>query len=299
GKNMQANKSLLLWFILFIAIQPIIDALTALSILVLHTSITVGIIVRFLFMALSLLMLLLYFKQDKKARGYFFYLIGLALFILVNIAVNFMVKDPYYIVAELKFFNKVVYMPILLFGYLVVYRKLKETELDLSIRTEKMYLYASYIISIVMIVSLITGTSLKNYAHTKIGFTGWFYAGNEIGAIMAIILPLTALYAIRKTQRLKQAYYWIPFILLAFSRQLLGTKVGYGAIAIVLLIALASLFIFYIPDKKQPQHRANIIVTLGLLIVFVVTTPATPTFYNMNAHLSLFNIDFGAIFGGD
>lgn len=293
---MKNEKTFWLLALAFIMWQPVIDVLTSASLLLLNISLTVGVIVRVLFMAAIVLMLLWKARQSRIARKYVFYLLAVAAVLAINIGLNMNVKDPYYIGSELKFFNKIVYFPILFTGFSILYLYLKREQVPFKEKTTSYFLYASLIISAVFIVSFITGTSLSNYSHTKIGFTGWFFAGNEIGAIMAIILPITALYAIEKTNRAKEWRYWIPFVLLAVSMQFLGTKVGYGGILVVLLSVFFTMLILYFTKERTEKIRSNMLVSLVLIAVLAVTTPITPVFHNMFAHLSLLNIDLD--FGG-
>lgn len=58
--------------------------------------------------------------------------------------------------------------------------------------------YASLITGIVMVVSIATGTDYNNYEWLKLGSRGWFYAGNELGSILAIMCPIVVLYSIEK-----------------------------------------------------------------------------------------------------
>ncbi|WNS81245.1 O-antigen ligase family protein [Domibacillus sp. DTU_2020_1001157_1_SI_ALB_TIR_016] len=289
---MKNEKTFWLLALAFIIWQPVIDVLTSASLLLLNISLTVGVIVRVLFMAAIVLMLLWKARQSGLARKYILYLLAVAAVIAINIVLNMNVKDPYYLGSELKFFNKIVYFPILFTGFSVLYLYLKREQVPFKEKTTSYFLYASLIISAVFLVSFVTGTSLSNYSHTKIGFSGWFYAGNEIGAIMAIILPVTALYAIEKTNRVKEWRYWIPFVLLAVSMQFLGTKVGYGGIVVVLLAAFFSMLILYFTKERSEKTRSNMLISLVLIAVLAVTTPVTPVFHNMFAHLSLLNIDF-------
>lgn len=285
------NQKTLLLLLAFLVLQPVIDVLTTASLMVLNVSLTVGVIVRALYMLVILLLLLKLAFSSRLARKYVFYLIGLAVVIVINILVNMNLKDPYYLFQELKFYNKVVYFPILFFGFNLLYLQLKKHRTPFMEKTTAYFLYASLIISAVFIISFLTGTSLSNYSHTKIGFTGWFFAGNEIGAIMAIILPVTALYAIEKTDSFRTSYYWLPFFLLSVSMLFLGTKVGYGGIVIVLAASCISLLIIYITGARTKKTRTNMLVSLFLLALLALSTPITPVFSNMYAHLSLLNID--------
>lgn len=51
--------------------------------------------------------------------------------------------------------------------------------------------YSTLIINIAMVVSIATGTDSNSYGWLKLGSRGWFYAGNELGSILAIICQLS------------------------------------------------------------------------------------------------------------
>ncbi|WP_338751791.1 O-antigen ligase family protein [Bacillus sp. FJAT-52991] len=285
------NHRTLLMLLAFLVLQPVIDVMTTASILIFNLNITVGVIIRVLFMVIILLFLLKLAFNHSRARKYILYLIGLAIILIINIVVNMNLKDPYFLFKELKFYNKVVYFPVLFLGFVMIYLQLKKSRTEIMEKTTAYFLYSSIIISVVFIAAYFTGTSLSNYSHTKVGYTGWFFAGNEIGAIMAIILPVTALYAIEKTDSLKNSFYWLPFILLSISMLFLGTKVGYGGIVIVLIAACISLLIIYVTKGREKKTRANMLISLFLLAVLAVSTPFTPVFNNMYAHVNLLGIN--------
>lgn len=287
------SKKILLFFIAFIAIQPIIDILTTASIFMVDTSLTVGVLLRTAYMMLAIVFLIWMARTSKNSRLFTGYLIGLALLIGINIVSNLQLKDPYYLFQELKFFNKVVYFHIVLFGLLVVYRQLKDKKYDIASQTTKYLWIAGLFIGVIFVVAQLTGTSLSNYSHTKTGFTGWFYAGNEIGAIMAIVLPIMALYAIEKTDSWKKTWSWIPFILLAFGMLALGTKVGYGGIIIVLLSVVIGSLIMLVMKKRTATIKINLLIATFLTVVLIAVTPVTPVFGNMFAHINSLGISFG------
>lgn len=287
-------KKILMLLVAFIALQPVIDVLTTASIFVVDTSITVGVLIRAAYMVALLLVLLWASKKSKISRIFTIYLVGLAVLLAANVLVNLQVKDPYYLFQELKFFNKVIYFHIVLLGLMIVYRELKDRDYDISGKTTKFFWLSGMIIGIVFIVAQITGTSLSNYSHTKVGFTGWFYAGNEIGAIMAIVLPIMALYGAEKTDSWKKPWAWIPFVLLSIGMLALGTKVGYGGIIIVLLsVLIGSLIMLFFMKKKTANVKSNLLISAVLTVILVAVTPFTPVFGNMFAHLESFGLNFG------
>ena len=75
--------------------------------------------------------------------------------------------------------------------------------------------YASLIMGVVMVASITTGTDYNNYEWLKLGSRGWFYAGNELGSILAIMCPIVILYSIEK-QKYEQNILLIPPILVVF-----------------------------------------------------------------------------------
>ncbi|MFC4410005.1 O-antigen ligase family protein [Chungangia koreensis] len=282
----------LVYFVAFLILQPIIDVLTAASLLLLNLNITFGTIIRFLYMALSGVFLIYMARKSKLSKWYVFYLIGLAAIIVINIALNMNVKDPYYLFQELKFFNKVVYFHVVFLGLVIVYKQLKERSWDIEKNTTKYIWLSGIIIGAVFIIAQVTGTSLPNYAYYKEGYSGWFFAGNEIGAIMAIVLPIVALYAIERTDNPKKPWQWIPFVMVSMGMLGLGTKVGYGGILVVLLSVLIGSGIMMIFMKmKTRQVKANLIVSFALTLLLMLVTPFTPVFGNMYAHLDLLDIN--------
>lgn len=284
------SQNFLIIMIAFIVLQPIIDVLTTASILWTNSSLSVGILLRTLYFLTMAVFILVLALKVKQARWYLAYLIGLAAMLVINIVVNMQVKSPYYLVQELTFFNKAIYFHVMLFGFLLIFKLMKENGKDVKTQIIRMLLTSSIIISAVFIISQLTQTSMSNYARSKEGWTGWFYAGNEIGAIMSILLPLTALYAVQKTNGWKDIKYWVPFIALSISMLALGTKVGYGGILVVLLSSLmGSLILWFM--KKERTFKMNAMVSGLLLAVFLAVTPFTPVFNNMYAHLGILGIE--------
>ena len=89
---MMNNKTIFIYIIAFLALQPIIDVLTAGSILLFNLNVTFGVIIRTLYMVGMGVLILWMAKTDKLSRGYLLYFIGLALLIVVNMALNMQVK---------------------------------------------------------------------------------------------------------------------------------------------------------------------------------------------------------------
>ncbi len=292
---MELNRhNIMLALVAFVMIQPIIDVLTTASLLFIDLPLTLGVIIRLAYLAVMAVWILNESRKSKRARLYLFYLIGLAAFVIINFIVGYTVKEPFYLVQELTYYTKVVYFHVLLFGFILLLEAMhKEEGSDTARQLINYFLIASLTISVVFIIAHLTGTSMANYARSKQGWTGWFYAGNEVGASMSILLPITALFAVYKTTTTRKLLHWLPFVLLSASMLALGTKVGYGGILIVLLSIFFGSLLLLLTTKEYPARqrvKANSFVSLLLLIVLVVATPFTPVFGNMYAHLDILGI---------
>ena len=290
-------SKIMLALVAFIIISPLIDVMTTASILFIDLPITVGIIIRLAYLGAMAAWIVYAATKSKRARLYLLYLTGFAVLVVINFVTGMVVKEPFFIVEELTFYTKVVYFHVLFFGFLLLLEALAKNGSDTKKQLVNYFLLASGTISFVFVVAQLTGTSLANYARSKEGWTGWFYAGNEIGASMAILLPITALYATTKTTSLKKGIiiHWLPFFFLSLSMLALGTKVGYGGILIVLLSILVGSFIMLLMKKKDEEKKvikANALVSGVLLGALALTTPFTPVFGNMFAHFDILGISF-------
>lgn len=281
------------YMFVFIILQPIIDLLTSFSLLVLDINITFGILVRFGTMALILIYI--FFALDKNQRNRsMFYIFFLGIVLLIGFVNNLLVKDPINVFSEIKHIAKIIYAPVMLFGYLTVFYRLSKHDNTKEHIQRNVYI-AMLIVSIVMLLSTITGTAIKSYESEKLGWQGWFFAGNEIGAIMAIALPMVLLYSVQKTSSTKKLYHWIPTVMLIISLLLVGTKVGYLSSLIILAITLVSMVYERIKNRNdillRKKYNLNLLVNLVVLALFLLSTPITPVMYNTNVHLSWLGYD--------
>lgn len=278
------------FLLLFIVFQPILDLLTSFSIYVLHMSATVGIVVRFAFMLLALGYLLLHHKQ-QGAKKYILYLCLFGIVLAIGLVNNLMIKSPVSFGEEVKFIMKSVYPIVLLFGYIIALKELKNNEFAFH-KIITYFLYATLILSISIITAMATGTDFPSYPNSKIGSRGWFFAGNDLSSIFAIMFPIVVLYSVHKTTSFSKVYYWIPTVLAMYASIMIGTKVGYGAIVITLGIALFFLFIEYMMHRKKEgkgfTYLVNTIVAAIVLGGLLVLTPQTPIAKNMSIHLQIY-----------
>ncbi|PEO71254.1 O-antigen ligase family protein [Bacillus toyonensis] len=271
------------FLLIFILLQPILDLLTAFCIMVLKIDTTIGVITRLFVMLLGGIYILIQTKKRESIK-YISYIILVGIVFTIGLINNKFTKNPMVFTEEVKFIAKALYPFVMLTCYVFVFKSLKEK------RHSKMleYItYASLIIGIVMVVSIATGTDYNSYTWLKLGSRGWFYAGNELGSILAIMCPIVILYSIEKTKSIGKVYYWIPSVLVVYSLFAIGTKVGVGAIFVAMAIAVVMCFIQAFTQRKDGKKNVYLLNGFIAMTVFagiMAYTPFSPFMKNMGFH---------------
>ncbi|QWG61468.1 O-antigen ligase family protein [Bacillus mycoides] len=273
------------FLLFFIILQPVLDLLTSLSIVLLKSNATVGILVRFLIMAVGGIYILIQAKE-KENRKFLIYLILLAVVLGIGFINNKLVKNPIVLSEEVKFVAKALYIYIMLGSYILALKSLKK-KVNISDKVRNSIMYSTLIINAIMVISISTSTDFGSYQWMKVGSRGWFYAGNELGSILAIIFPIVVLYSIQKTKSVKHVLYWIPSLLMIYSLIQVGTKVGMGSIGATLAAAIGIIVLQLLFDRRNPNKRSlvlNGLIAIFLLAGVVGTFKMTPLAQNMGIH---------------
>ncbi len=273
------------FLLFFIILQPVLDLLTSLSIVLLKSNATVGILVRFLIMAVGGIYILIQAKE-KENRKFLIYLILLAVVLGMGFINNKLVKNPIVLGEEVKFVAKALYIYIMLGSYILALKSLKK-KVNISDKVRNSIVYSTLIINAIMVISISTSTDFGSYQWMKVGSRGWFYAGNELGSILAIIFPIVVLYSIQKTKSVKHVLYWIPSLLMIYSLIQVGTKVGMGSIGATLGAAIGIIVLQLLFDRRNPNKRSlvlNGLIAIVLLAGVVGTFKMTPLAQNMGIH---------------
>lgn len=281
----QNSKNIIqLLFMMFILVQPIIDIITSLSINYLQVDFTAGVLIRFGMMAVGLIYIFFFPHSNFKKKS-IIYLLILGLFVILNLANNFLVKSPISLGVEIRFIVKAIYFVAIFFSYLFVLQELRKKD-NWERKIQGFITISMLIVGVSMVLAEITGTAFNSYDYNKIGHKGWFFAGNEIGAIMSICLPVVVLFAIKKTDSLKTSFYWIPTIFLMYSLMVIGTKVGVGAVIITIVGSLVMILIEML-RKNTSIKKINLLMNAIVIVGFILYFPHSPIIKNTEIHLSL------------
>lgn len=279
GKNF---FSLLKIFIIF---QPILDILTTISIYYIDISITIGIVIRVLFMIISLFFIFFGNKSYYK-KPIIIYLLTVFTTIGTGFIINYFNKPIFNIFVETQFAAKTAYFAIMLGSFLLIFDR-KEDQQRNTFQLYKYIYIALTIVSLSVFVAVITGTSISSYEWLKQGFQGWFFSANELSAIVAISFPLVYLYTLRKTTTFRHIFIWIPTLMIAILSTVIGTKVGFFAIVLTSFIMFCILLLNWLITRKQTtiiEKTLSIkLLFSGILLVILLSiSPLTPGYYNLS-----------------
>ncbi len=242
----------------FIILQPVIDFLTSLTARFINTTFTVGIVTRFLFVAfIGIYFLFIYNGIHKKwLLGYY---IATSLYGVLNIGINALNYGASTVMENGKMFFKMYYFIYVLLFFYALYRKY-----GFTVKAKFLSIvFIEYTASI--FISAITDTSFVTYEYGE-GYCGWFYAGNEVGAIVSILAAIALIYAFSsKSIILKLCVGFLT----AFASVYIGTKVPFFA-CIGAVVVLGAIFAVKFISKKEKNDGKILIQAVAILLITVI-----------------------------
>jgi hypothetical protein len=262
-------------WIYFILLQPFLDVATNFILKNFDFPITVGVVVRMVFMVVSFLFVMTYFKRQNEKKMMLLNLAALA-YLALNFIVNFIWKDNFSFMAEAEFLAKTAY-PLQLF--LVFYVVLKNNWLKKE-KIVQLLTINLLVISLFIILPTLLNLSFVSYNENYDGNIGWFNAANEIGAMVAFLLPLViwGLYT-KKTN-------WLGVLAImggSYAAYLIGTKVSLGSVLVTL--SLAGIYILVKNRFRVEKTFICIVIPLILLVISFGQAPAVKNIENVNEDL--------------
>ena len=263
------DKNISKIILIFIFLQPIIDLLTSISINYLHLTISVGIVVRSLFLVLIIYYYVFIRKISKKQL---MYLLGILVFSLSFIIFIYLSKEP--MGSNIVSLVKYLYFIILL---ILIDSK------DLKISKRNLF-YIALIYILLIFVPRMLSLDFNSYREGNIGSVGIFNSGNEINAILVFLLPI---YLTNLLKEQSLAYRLIFFAVMAYVSLLTGTKV---LLFFFLLITLIKI----LPETKKLSNKAKIVSLIGVGItcaLLVILIPKTNFYHNIVLSLEYNNIN--------
>lgn len=270
------KDKLLKIFYLFLLIQPFIDLITSLMTRFLSFPITLGTIIRGFIFLISIVYIILFSKSSYKKLS-IFYLGLLFLFsILYFITKPSLFSNYSYLFTEFMYMFKYYYTLIMLLALLNFFDQFKPNNRKVfKILQVDLFLYC-----FIIVLANITGTAFGTYSYGGLGNTGWFYSGNEISVIVALLFPLLYL-LVNKSSSYKILCYIIPIVL---GIEFIGTKTSMLGLLIPTLV-----FLFYYLIRFKSK-RKQFIMTAIILVIIVISSPNLPVVQNIKDSISRYNV---------
>lgn len=281
NKSNWIQKNISLIILIFLYMQPIIDLFTSFCIHVLQIKITLGIVIRVLFLLfLFLYYLLIVPKEDKKKENYLIGLLVSYLFLFVGEV--YLSKGSSVLFYELSNTIRAFYFPFLLVLLFTISKKQN------IIIEKKHFVYIALIYIFFIIIPTIFGLELNGYTEGKTGNIGWFNSSNEISAVLSIAIPFSVYYLIKTKGLIKKIFISLAGLYVIFN---LGSK------SVILSLGITLLVFFFFLIKKQIEKKNVKIISLMLTTIIVVSgvgivlIPKTNFYQNIKIHLDFLEVD--------
>ena len=267
------NKLFNKLIIIFLFLNPILDAITAYQMKYNIGFMTVGTLIRGIFLYFVVFYMI---KNDIKRK----YLIGFIIYIILAMCFNyFYLKNP--LVTELSDLTIIFYLPILIY----LFKNIDNKSINDKIVFILYLVYVNFII-----IPYIFGFGFHTYAesHHKWGFMGVFYSGNEISAILVGLLPIVINYLINNKNVFVKLIFGLEILIAIF---MVGTRTLVAGFIITVLY-----FIFkYIKNNYKKCSTKIRIIGLVLALVIcaaaIIVIPKLPIIKNAQIAFKYYNIN--------
>lgn len=265
----------------FLLSSPFLDMLTAFALHVLKTDLTMGIVIKILFLILSVIYLF-FFYQGKKEKLYKGFSLSLIIYILFFMGIVLVNKGSDVLFYELKNVFKTFYFPFLLIGFSAMFEK------KLEIVPKKYFSYIMFTYLLGIFIPSLLGIGVDTYEVTKKGSLGFFNSANEVGGIISILMPFFLLNLYKDNNIIKSIF---SLAILLYVLLSMGTKTP--LITFILILTCYFLIFLYKMIKKKEYKKVLGVSTIFITILFCLSLliPKTTFYKNIKIHLDYLKVD--------
>ncbi len=274
GKMKKYNKFIEKLFWTMIIVNPFLDALTGIYKTFFEKkgaliSISPSLVVRLVF--LSLLVIYLFTSKNKKA---IFTLIPIGIAGVASVGVEILLKMEFSIIQDAMYIARFAYNIVMLFCWYSIFSILGYDKKTLIKKLNRLLAWTLIIIGLNVVIGQITGTGNFTYADRfgLRGSMGYYYAGNDITAVLMLLPPVVASGYIKmamnkkREDRKEQYLLLIAASLSIVTNALIGTKTSFLSLFITAgVLILYSLFILI-----KEKNSAYLLRVLAIIVVAIV-----------------------------
>lgn len=281
GSNTLSNKTtsekLAVIISIFIVAQPFIDVITSLCTRA-GFSLTFGVVVRTIFMLICFVYVLFIAKFDKK-KLCCTYIIAITAYCAIFLAYFLLTGGLSMAIGNLKELIKIFYFSYVLTAFYAIYKEHK------YIVSDKIMAFTVFGYMLVIFVAFATGTSFESYKW-GFGYNGWFYAANEIGAIVSILVPFAVFYfsgmfGKNPNKKISLFFAAIALLLCCFCSTFVGTKVVFIGIFGYIFCCLVWSLIQWL-RKKEKSYFSRAIISLVMCALILCSYTVSPLKKNID-----------------
>ena len=274
--NTWIKKNFNIILLIFILLQPILDVITGIGIHTWHTNITIGIVVRMLFLVFVLYSVVFVYKRKKSL---IFYAI-LVIYGILYMAGMLIYKDGVGLFSEIQGLCRVFYFPILLISLYSMKDEIKISKMTL------MVILITYLVCILVPNCLNLG--FKTYEITKAGTLGFFNSANEISGIISILTPIMILILVNKKKILLTLIIGLIYLYVILT---IGTKTPLLSLGITIFFT----YLWFIHQEIKLKRVKRVAISIILLLIFIagmiLILPKTNFYKNIETHLEFLEVD--------
>lgn len=262
------QKIIYIYFILL----PFIDLVTSLLTRFTDLLVSPGMILKGLIIFLGVFYVL-FFSKSKYRHESIKYFILLFFFGIIYIGTKSDIWQLSFLINEIVYAFRYFYFPVMLIICVNVFDDFKfGKELIKKILIINCLTYV-----FLLLIPYISGTGFNSYRYNSVeGTNGWFYAANETGVIMIILL--SSIFTLMDNNNKWKIIFALPILI---SIAIIGTKVSYfGMIITVFLLA----FTFTLTNKKQ-----KFCLPVILILFLAISLLFSPAVSNLRSSMDWVN----------
>lgn len=274
--NAWIKKNFNVLLIIFILMQPIFDLITGFGIHVWHANVTIGIIIRILFLLFIFYTVMFIYKRKQNWLIY-----GLLLaYGLFYISGMIMYKDGVGLFEEIQGLCRVFYFPVLLIALYSIKDEIKISKMTL------MVVLVTYLVCILVPNCLNIG--FETYEITKAGTLGFFNSANEISGIISLLTPIMILIFVSTKKIIPTIIISVLYLYIILT---IGTKTPLLSLGITIFFAYIWFIYKEIKQKKYKPIGISLIALIVFIIGLVLILPKTTFYKNIETHLNYLKLD--------
>ena len=237
----------------------------------------------FLIRIAFLLMMVAYLFLQKKWKAIgMFCVIGVCW--IGTVAGEFFRGVEFSLMADIQYITRFCYCLVVVIAYSTMLKQDKRSPESLRGFVDKVLCGSLIVLGLGVLVPYILGMGFYTYADPLgyRGSRGFFYAGNDITAVMMLMLPVVLVGWMEQKNVKKAGYPWLQAISAALglmSMLIIGTKTSFLAAAVTLIV-MGGYSLFMGLRKKDWQTALRLLVVLllvlAILLVLLVVAESSP-----------------------